>query len=139
MFFRRNSPHSAVSNPRASAITVGGRVERAFHARRRASPSGTAAQEVSSVATAGGRSTKTTRLWYHPCRSSWLWRVFPMLDFRVRQSKRRHLLGRALLVAAAGVCVPALARAHFILMAPDAWMSQDAFGLPEKLGPCGDE
>src|SRR5262249_26031469 len=25
------------------------------------------------------------------------------------------------------------------LMEPDAWMSQDSLGFPEKLGPCGDE
>lgn len=32
---------------------------------------------------------------------------------------------------------PALA--HFALKAPESWMSQDNLGLPEKLGPCGDE
>ena len=47
--------------------------------------------------------------------------------------------GGALLIAAAGVFAPALAHAHFILVTPDSWMSQDSFGLPEKLGPCGDE
>ena len=31
------------------------------------------------------------------------------------------------------------ARAHFELQAPACWMSQDSFGLPQKLGPCGDE
>jgi hypothetical protein len=31
------------------------------------------------------------------------------------------------------------AGAHFILEAPACWMSQDSIGLPEKLGPCGDE
>jgi MYXO-CTERM domain-containing protein len=29
--------------------------------------------------------------------------------------------------------------AHFILNAPPSWMSQTSAGLPEKLGPCGDE
>src|SRR5262249_13873596 len=32
-----------------------------------------------------------------------------------------------------------VARAHFILMTPDSWMSQNPLGLPEKLGPCGNE
>jgi hypothetical protein len=36
------------------------------------------------------------------------------------------------------LCAPS-ARAHFALEAPSSWMSQDAVGLPEKLGPCGDE
>jgi MYXO-CTERM domain-containing protein len=31
------------------------------------------------------------------------------------------------------------ADAHFVLQAPACWMSQDSIGLPEKLGPCGDE
>lgn len=48
------------------------------------------------------------------------------------------MLGVAFLIGAAGVFAPA-ARAHFILVAPDSWMSQDGSGLPEKLGPCGDE
>jgi hypothetical protein len=61
-----------------------------------------------------------------------------MLGFSVRWRKRQRLAW-VLLVAATWVCAPALARAHFILMAPDSWMSQDAFGLPEKVGPCGDE
>lgn len=34
---------------------------------------------------------------------------------------------------------PALAHAHFVLLKPDSWMSQTAYGHPEKLGPCGDE
>jgi hypothetical protein len=46
---------------------------------------------------------------------------------------------RALLVAVVAVLSPAFAHAHFILVAPDSWMSQDSAGLPEKLGPCGDE
>jgi hypothetical protein len=43
--------------------------------------------------------------------------------------------GWVLLVAAA----PAVARAHFQLKAPTSWMSQDALGSPQKMGPCGDE
>jgi hypothetical protein len=49
------------------------------------------------------------------------------------------MLGRALLVGAVGVFAPVLAHAHFVLVTPDAWMSQDVLGFPEKLGPCGDE
>jgi len=62
-----------------------------------------------------------------------------MLRLKAKRSRRRHRLGLALLVSAVVVFAPVLAHAHFILVAPDAWMSQDAFGLPEKLGPCGDE
>ena len=29
--------------------------------------------------------------------------------------------------------------AHFELVAPESWMSQDPSGSPQKLGPCGDE
>jgi MYXO-CTERM domain-containing protein len=40
------------------------------------------------------------------------------------------------------VSIAALAttsEAHFILQAPTSWLVQDTAGLPEKLGPCGDE
>jgi len=59
-----------------------------------------------------------------------------------RESIRRrrwHALSGTLLVGAAGLWAPPVARAHFILVAPDSWMSQDGLGLPEKLGPCGNE
>jgi hypothetical protein len=49
----------------------------------------------------------------------------------------RIVLGTVLLVGVAGA--PAPARAHFVLVTPDSWMSQGAFGDPQKLGPCGDE
>jgi hypothetical protein len=62
-----------------------------------------------------------------------------MLGFKAIRTKRQRTLGCALLVGAAGVFAPGLAHAHFVLLTPDAWMSQDALGLPEKLGPCGDE
>ena len=55
------------------------------------------------------------------------------------RSRLWQAVGRAFLIAAASAFVPGLAHAHFILIAPDSWMSQDSFGLPEKLGPCGDE
>src|SRR3989454_1803200 len=64
---------------------------------------------------------------------------FPMLGLKGIRSTRRQALGRAFLIGVAGVFAPALAHAHFILVTPDSWMSQDTFGLPEKLGPCGDE
>ncbi len=43
--------------------------------------------------------------------------------------------------ASAAVVVTAArpAQAHFTLEEPASWMSQDALGAPEKLGPCGDE
>lgn len=34
---------------------------------------------------------------------------------------------------------PATAHAHFVLEEPENWMEQDGMGVPEKLGPCGDE
>jgi hypothetical protein len=51
----------------------------------------------------------------------------------------RRVLCRALLIGGAGLFAPALVHAHFILLTPDSWMSQDAYGLPEKMGPCGNE
>lgn len=62
-----------------------------------------------------------------------------MLGFKAIRTQRQHMLGRALLVGAAGVFAPVRAQAHFILVTPDAWMSQDVLGFPEKVGPCGDE
>ena len=50
--------------------------------------------------------------------------------------------GGRMIALAGAACLflsSARARAHFILQAPACWMSQDASGLPEKLGPCGDE
>jgi hypothetical protein len=32
-----------------------------------------------------------------------------------------------------------IAHAHFLLLAPDSWMSQSPFGDPQKVGPCGEE
>jgi len=37
------------------------------------------------------------------------------------------------------LCAAGVARAHFILKEPANWMSQDANGVPIKLGPCGNE
>lgn len=40
----------------------------------------------------------------------------------------------------AGVAASAsTSEAHFVLVAPESWRTQNALGLPEKLGPCGDE
>jgi hypothetical protein len=50
-----------------------------------------------------------------------------------------HTLTVAVIICAASVVAPVPSHAHFILMTPDSWMSQDSLGLPEKLGPCGDE
>jgi cysteine-rich repeat protein len=52
---------------------------------------------------------------------------------------RRQALGCAGLIGVAALFAPALALAHFVLVAPDSWMSQDALGFPLKVGPCGDE
>jgi len=62
-----------------------------------------------------------------------------MFRLKTIRSSDRGSLGRALFIAAAGLFAPPFAHAHFILVAPDSWMSQDSFGNPQKLGPCGDE
>ncbi len=50
--------------------------------------------------------------------------------------RRRVLAG----LVAAGVAVSATtSQAHFRLVKPESWRTQNALGLPEKLGPCGDE
>jgi MYXO-CTERM domain-containing protein len=54
------------------------------------------------------------------------------------RSHRRICAGAAGGIALVLFCAPS-ARAHFALEAPPSWMSQDNSGLPEKLGPCGDE
>jgi hypothetical protein len=50
--------------------------------------------------------------------------------------RRAFVFGLAL---AAVVVVSRPSDAHFVLDEPACWMSQDSLGLPEKLGPCGDE
>jgi hypothetical protein len=42
-------------------------------------------------------------------------------------------------IVAASLLVASTADAHFILMTPASWMSQDSLGTPTKLGPCGNE
>lgn len=51
----------------------------------------------------------------------------------------RHGLFLAAALSTLMLLAPGSAQAHFILQAPPSWMSQDSFGAPEKLGPCGDE
>ncbi len=65
-----------------------------------------------------------------------------MPTFKSTRSVPQRLLGYALATGAALVFLPISADAHFILdqsAGPPSWMSQDSLGLPEKLGPCGDE
>jgi hypothetical protein len=47
------------------------------------------------------------------------------------------VVGTAVLVAIGGVATTA--PAHFMLLAPDSWMSQGPYGDPQKVGPCGEE
>src|SRR5262245_42805988 len=52
---------------------------------------------------------------------------------------RKHQILAALAATTTSLFFPALARAHFALLAPASWMSQDSQGSPQKVGPCGDE
>lgn len=59
---------------------------------------------------------------------------------RARQAKGRRSLTGALALGAFCMLVPASAGAHFVLQAPVSWSVLDQnSGLPEKLGPCGNE
>jgi hypothetical protein len=62
-----------------------------------------------------------------------------MQRLKARGRSRWGARAGALVIGTAGVLVAPSAHAHFVLLAPPSWMSQDASGLPEKLGPCGDE
>jgi hypothetical protein len=70
-----------------------------------------------------------------------------MREGRSSSSESRHVVSRGKRLALAAltfgvigaVAAPEVAQAHFILQSPKAWMSQTTLGLPEKLGPCGDE
>lgn len=44
-----------------------------------------------------------------------------------------------LAVLLAGVVLPRVAAAHFILQSPASWREQGKFGDPQKTGPCGDD
>lgn len=56
---------------------------------------------------------------------------------RSTRSRCSLAIAAVLFVTAALTARPA--HAHFILQGPACWMSQDVAGLPQKLGPCGDE
>ena len=49
----------------------------------------------------------------------------------------RKLIAAAVMFATAGLFVPAIARAHFNLMAPPSWANQAGNGDPQKSAPCG--
>jgi len=57
-----------------------------------------------------------------------------------RQAKTKGLWVQAIVLGAIGALAPRSAHAHFVLEAPASWDQIDkTTGLPEKLGPCGDE
>ena len=49
----------------------------------------------------------------------------------------RKLIAAAVMFGTAGLFVPAIARAHFNLMAPASWANQSTQGDPQKSAPCG--
>ena len=49
----------------------------------------------------------------------------------------RFRVSAVVLLAVAGLSIPAAAHAHFVLQAPMNWAKQDASGLPLKSAPCG--
>ena len=49
----------------------------------------------------------------------------------------RKLIAAAVMFGTAGLVVPAIAHAHFNLMAPPSWANQSAQGDPQKSAPCG--
>jgi hypothetical protein len=49
---------------------------------------------------------------------------------------RRRLLA-ALAAGAASLVAPAASQAHFILMTPSSWITENMLGDPQKMGPCG--
>jgi hypothetical protein len=56
------------------------------------------------------------------------------------QGTGKRSLAAALVLGAVYALVPTTARAHFVLDAPASWSVLDqTSGLPEKLGPCGNE
>jgi len=53
---------------------------------------------------------------------------------------KRHLARMSGLVVGTGALfAAAVAHAHFVLKAPTNWMTEDTFGGPQKMGPCGNE
>jgi MYXO-CTERM domain-containing protein len=59
-----------------------------------------------------------------------------MLSLGTRDHRILSVLSPLLAFGAIGVWVPSPAEAHFKLDAPASWMSQDASGGPQKIGPC---
>jgi hypothetical protein len=47
------------------------------------------------------------------------------------------LRSAALLLTTAAILAAAPASAHFILLAPDAWVEVNVLGDPQKAAPCG--
>ena len=62
-----------------------------------------------------------------------------MLRHTANPNRRWQWLGPALLTWTVVTFAPTCARAHFILMSPESWKSQDPLGGPQKVGPCGNE
>ena len=62
-----------------------------------------------------------------------------MRNYFVSRSMPLPCLALTAMIATLGVLAPKVSQAHFNLQSPPASMSQDFLGLPEKLGPCGDE
>jgi hypothetical protein len=56
-----------------------------------------------------------------------------------RSTGKRFTIAALTLGVAFVIAAPELAQAHFVLQSPPAWRTQTSLGLPEKLGPCGDE
>jgi len=56
-----------------------------------------------------------------------------------RASTAKRLAVGACVLGFIGAVLASQADAHFVLQSPPTWMTQDSLGLPEKLGPCGDE
>lgn len=61
-----------------------------------------------------------------------------MHQLRPRSRSQRWFPG-ALAVASTLALAPAEGRAHFYLQSPRAWRTQDTYGSPQKVGPCGNE
>ncbi len=58
---------------------------------------------------------------------------------RVSRRRSGRAFGWAVVLGSAALLASPLAQAHFILETPASWRTQDSLGLPEKLGPCGNE
>ncbi|MES1208222.1 MAG: hypothetical protein ABUS79_19980, partial [Pseudomonadota bacterium] len=52
---------------------------------------------------------------------------------------RKFQLVLGVSVAGFGLLVPSVTQAHFQLVAPQSWWTQQADGSPQKMAPCGDE